>query len=226
MNVVSNDKPVGIGGSGGGSVALEEVLGVLDQIRGVHEIVLGIKVEINNVVAESRHVGLAAGCRIAIGIWRTHVGREEAQDVVEGNFVVVHLVEALGSGNDVLTLDRSIRTKIQMAPGVRNNLVTSCVHTLDQTCPWVVGVVNLAFAEIVSGNHETRDHAVRFESVQNGFRVDVRAIIESQSKHAVDSAVIDASSAVWHATDLGTSDIGSNRPWGYLKCVGTGSVVE
>ena len=226
MNVMSNDKPVGIRGSGRGGVTLKEVLGVLDQIRRVHEVVLGIEIEIDNMVAEGSHVGLAAGCRIAIGIRRAHVGREEAQDVVEGYLVVVQLVQTLGSGNDVLTLGSSTRAKIQMAPGVRNNLVTSRVHTLDQTCPRVVAVVDLAFAEIVSSNHETRDHTVRFKSVQDRFRVDVRAIIKSQGKHAVDGAVIDACSAVWHTTELGTSDIGSNRAWGLLKCVGTRSVVE
>jgi len=168
VNVVSNDKPAGIRGRCRGDVALKEILGVLDQVRRVHEVVLGVEIKVDDVVAKVGHVGLAAGLRIAIRVRRAHVGGEEAQDVVEGDLVVVHLIEALRLGNLVLSLDRRRRTEIQMAPRVRDDLVTSRVHTLDQRRPWVVGVVDLALAEIVSSDHETGNYTIGFEGVQDG----------------------------------------------------------
>jgi len=96
VDVMRNDKPVSsIRRILARDVAEEEVFRVLDKIGGIHQVILSIQVVVNDVIAEGSHVGLAAGSRVTVGEWWPHVGREEAQDVVERNLVVIHLIEPL-----------------------------------------------------------------------------------------------------------------------------------
>jgi hypothetical protein len=114
-----------------GDVAEEEVLGVLDEVRRIHQVVFRIQIEVDDMIAEGRHVGLAARRGVTVGERRPHVRREEAQDVVKRDFVVIHLVEALRSGELIHGLCGRIRPEILMPPRVGANLMASSVHALD-----------------------------------------------------------------------------------------------
>jgi len=62
---------------------------------------------------------LAAGW--ADGVWRSHIGREEAEDGVEGDLVPHHLVGELRVGQ---------LAGVLMRPSVAGNLVAFGVHSL------------------------------------------------------------------------------------------------
>ena len=60
------------------------------------QVVLGIEVEVNAVVAQLLHISLAPRSRAALRVGRAHVGRVFANDVGEGTLVVGHLFDTLG----------------------------------------------------------------------------------------------------------------------------------
>jgi hypothetical protein len=121
MDIVRDNKPIStVGSLLTSNVALKVVLGLLNQVRVVQEIVLGIEIEVDNVVTKRLQIGLAVG--VAAGKRRAHVGRENTEDVVQSNLVVVHLVLPLSGGD---------RSKILVAPRVGRDLMPSSIHTLD-----------------------------------------------------------------------------------------------
>jgi hypothetical protein len=103
----------------------------LNPIGIVQEIILRIQVKVDDVIAQGGHIRFVAGSRIAVGEGRPHVRGEETLDIVERNLVVVHLVQALRSGEHILPLDGSISAEVLVAPSMRTDLVASSVHTLD-----------------------------------------------------------------------------------------------
>jgi hypothetical protein len=81
VDIMRNDKPVSTVGSLLASYITNEIiLCLLNQIRIVKEIVLGVKIEVDNVVAKSLEICLTIG--VAAGERRAHVGWENAEDVV------------------------------------------------------------------------------------------------------------------------------------------------
>lgn len=84
------------------------------------EVALGVEIEVGDVVAQVGHLSLALGS--ADGVRRAHVGREETENVHEGNLVVDHLVLALGERHLIQVL---------VGPRVAGNLVTIGNHSLE-----------------------------------------------------------------------------------------------
>jgi hypothetical protein len=104
---------------GAGDGTGEDVLAALDVvIRGV-DVALGVEIEVDDVVTEFGEDGLAVTG--ADGKGRTHVGGEEAEDRVDGNFVPDDLVPELLVAQLAGVLVR---------PGMAGNLVAIGVHPL------------------------------------------------------------------------------------------------
>lgn len=206
MNVVSNDKPVSIRRIIRRDVTLEKVLGVLDQGRRVHEIVLGIKVEIDDMVTQILEIRVAARSRVAVRIWRTHVGGEEAQDIVERDLVVVHLVKTLLLCELILGLNWCGRAEILVTPGVRCNLMTSTMHALNQGRPGIVRIVDLTFAQVIACDEESRRHVVFLQDIQYRLGIDIGAIIESQSHGSCYRAIVDTGATIGNRTEVSTNN--------------------
>jgi hypothetical protein len=123
VDIVRNDEPVStVSSLLASNVANKVVLGLLNQIGIVQEIVLGVEIEVNNVVAEVLQICLTVG--IAARERWAHVSWEDTQDVVQGDLVVVHLVFPLG---------RSDGSQVLMSPGVARNLMAGSVHALDDS---------------------------------------------------------------------------------------------
>jgi hypothetical protein len=131
--VIQDDEAVGDGVAGGEFV--EGALGVADRLRGGVGVVLGVEVGGDDVVAEVGHVGFAGGVEGEVG-W-AHVGGEDAEDVGDGGFVLVHLVASGGGGE-----------------GVRGDLVTFIVGAADNFGP-LGNFVDFAIA-IVADDKESR----------------------------------------------------------------------
>jgi len=163
------------------------------------------------MIAEGRHVGLAARPGVTVGERRPHVRREEAQDVVKRDFVVVHLVEALRSGELIHGLCGRIRPEILMSPRVGANLMASSVHALDNRRIASINISNLSLAVVVSSYEEGRRDIVLRQDVQNVRRVDEWAIIEGQGNDAGLDAVVNPNAAIRDTTKLRTSHVGRLR---------------
>lgn len=68
------------------------ILGILNQVRRVVEVIRGVEVEVYDVVPQRGQVVLApAGFRTRT-VRRPHVRRDEAEDVAERHLVLDHLV--------------------------------------------------------------------------------------------------------------------------------------
>jgi hypothetical protein len=78
-------------------VSKEPILGVLDQVGAVLFVVIGVDVEVDDVVTEVSHVGLALAS--AAGVRWAHVGGDLANDVAESHLVLPHLLLAVDLGN-------------------------------------------------------------------------------------------------------------------------------
>ena len=74
--------------------AFHDVHRVLDLGWERVEVVLGVEIEIDAVVAQGLHVGLAAGFGGTLRIGRSHVCRVFADDVGKGTLVLDHLLLA------------------------------------------------------------------------------------------------------------------------------------
>lgn len=72
-------------------VPSEVILCVLDLRRLKLVIVVGVDVEVHDVVPQIGHRLRAAGCSGAAAVRRPHVGREVPDDVADGHFVLDHL---------------------------------------------------------------------------------------------------------------------------------------
>jgi hypothetical protein len=67
MDIMRNNKPVSsICCALARDIAEEEVFRVLDEIRGIHQVILGVQVEVDNMVTESSHISLATRSRVTV----------------------------------------------------------------------------------------------------------------------------------------------------------------
>jgi len=119
------------------------------------EIILGIQIKVNDVIAKGCHVGFASGS--AAGVRWPHICRKESEDVVEGNLIVTHLIQALSLSDS---------GKILMTPSMRSNLMTLRIHTLDKCRPSQTGIVNHALCIVISGNEKRCFGVVRSKEIQ------------------------------------------------------------
>jgi hypothetical protein len=109
------------------------------------QIVLGIQVEVDDMISKGCQVLLANG--IATRVRRSHVSWKDTQDVPNGHFVVDHLIRPLSGRNSA---------EVLMSPSMRRNLVASLVHALNQRRPLRLGVVNLALTKVIASHEEGR----------------------------------------------------------------------
>ena len=79
----------------------DNILADLDVGGECVQVVLGVEIEVDAVVAELLHVGLAAGGAAALRVGRAHIGWVFSDDVGEGALVVGHLLDALGGPDRV-----------------------------------------------------------------------------------------------------------------------------
>lgn len=90
-------------------------------------IVLRVDVIKNDVISHRTHFVQAARFGEAARVWRTHIGRNSAQNVAERSFILQHLLPSL--------VWRDF-AEILVRPGVTRNLVSSVLHALNQRGPW------------------------------------------------------------------------------------------
>jgi hypothetical protein len=200
----------------GSDVALEPVLGALDLGWAVLVVIVGIDIEIGDVVTKISHVGLAlAG---AAGVWRAHVGGDLANDIAESHFVLPHLVLAVEGGDDA---------QVQVRPGVGSDLVAFGVHALDHVNV-LLGQVDLALVDVVASDEEGRLGIVGLHEVQDvGSEDFLWAVIVGQGNGARRFAVINTGTTIRDRSDLGAGDrrgVGASRN-GIVRAARTVSVV-
>lgn len=155
------------------------VLCVLDQVRGDIVVVVGVEVEVSDVVSKLFHGGHA--CRGAARVRRPHVRGNEADDVAHRRLELVHLRPSLlfGQGREV-----------GMRPGVRGQLVPGRLHLFDHGVPGGSGV-DRALGIVDARDEEGGFGAVVCEDVEHGVRVDVGAVVVGQGDVAGVHAIVD-----------------------------------
>ena len=138
----------------------EYVLGLLDILGIVVEVILCVQVKIGDVVAHFYQVVRTGS--VTGGVRRAHICRNDTKNIAEGHFVVVHLIVEFRGGKTA---------KILVRPSVASNLVTRIVHPLYETSekgllPWQItyldklriactAVVDFSFPKIVAGCFES-----------------------------------------------------------------------
>lgn len=199
MNVVADAQPLRRGGGStiGSDVALEVVLGVLDLVDVVLVVVVGVNVEVGDVVTEISHVLLAARFSCAARVRRAHICRNLAEDIAESHLVLPHLLFAVERGDGA---------QIQVRPGVGSDVVTLRVHALDDAGE-LRGGVDFTLVDVVARDEESSLSVVSLEDVKNmGGVVLLWAIVVGQSDCAGGDAVVDTSATVLDGADLGASN--------------------
>jgi hypothetical protein len=199
VNVVANAQPIrsGSGSTIGSDVALEVVLGVLDLVDVVLVVVVGVNVEVGDVVTEISHVLLAARLSCAARVRRAHVCGNLAEDVAESHLVLPHLLLAVEGGDG---------TQVQVGPGVGSDVVTLRVHALDDAGELRSGV-DFTLVDVVASDEESGLSVVGLEDVKNvGGVVLLWAIVICQSNCAGGDAVVDTSAAILNGANLGAGN--------------------
>ena len=199
VNIVANAQPLRSGGSStvGSDVTLEVVLGVLDLVDVVLVVVVGVNIEVGNVVTKIGHIPLAARLSCAAGVGRAHVSGNLANNVAKSHLVLPHLLLAV-EGRD--------SAQVQVGPGVGRDLVVLGVHALDDTDELRSGV-NLTLVDVVTGNEEGSLSVVCLEDIKNVSSVFLLwAIVVGQGNCAGSNAVVDTSATVRNRADLGTGN--------------------
>lgn len=145
MDVVTNLKPLAIRRSCAifGDVAPEPVFGGLNHICGEMFVVISVDIEVSDMVTEIGHVGLTLTRTAGIG-W-AHVSRYLADDIAKSHLIFPHLV---------LAVDLRDYAQIQMCPRMGGDLVALGVHAFNNLDK-LVGSVDLAFVDVVSGDEES-----------------------------------------------------------------------
>ena len=231
---------------GGVDGVVPDVLAGLNLVGLGVQVTLGVEVKVGDVVAQVVHY-LLAECRAA-GVGRAHVGREEAEDVVDGDLVIHHLVDNL-----LLCQLGSILVR----PGVAGDLVAFIVHPLDDGetgvssssldtqhstlkhrgeelahtylddirpgCAWVV---DLTLADVGAGDEEGRLGVVLGEQVQEVVCVQVRPVIIRDGDVTGLLASIDARAAVRDRANARTSDVPRIRAIGDFVGIAARTVVD
>jgi hypothetical protein len=109
------------------------------------------------VVAQSLHVSKTPAFDGAYVIWRTHVSREEIQNIPESHLVFDHLIHSLLAGNP---------RQILVAPRMACNLVALCVHS-PKKC-WIrrACVVDRSLGAIDGSDEKRRRRVVCAQDIQ------------------------------------------------------------
>ena len=199
VDVVTNGQPLRRGSRStvGSDVALEVVLGVLNLVDIILVVVVGVNIEVGNVVAKIGHVLLATRLSCAAGVRRAHVGRNLADNVAKSHLVLPHLLLAVSGGDGA---------QVQVSPGVRCDLVTLSLHALDSSGV-LGGDVDLTLVDVVASDEESGLSAVGLEDIHDVLGVLLLwAIVVGQSNCARGDAVVDTSATVLDVADLGTGD--------------------
>lgn len=157
VDVVTNREPFAVSrrSTVSSDVSMEVVLGGLDLLWVVLVIVVGINVEVGNVISEIGEVRFAARRSSTARVWWSHVGGEEPNNVANGHLVLDHLGLAISGGNCA---------QVQMGPSVGSDLVILGVHSLDRG-PVAGGQINLSLVDVVASNEEGCLCVVRIEEV-------------------------------------------------------------
>jgi len=199
VNVVANGQPLrgGSRSTVGSDVALEVVLGVLDLVDVVLVVVVGVNVEVSDVVTEISHVLFAARLSCAAGVRRAHVGGDLADDVAKSHLVLPHLVLAV-NGRD--------SAQVQVGPGVGCDVVALRLHALDNAGE-LRGGVDLALVDVVAGDEESSLSVVCLEDIKDVSGVVLLwAIVVGQSNCARGDTVVDTRATVRNGANLGAGN--------------------
>lgn len=197
VNVVTNLEPLAVRSSSAtlGDVALEPVLGALNKSGRVVLVVIGVDIEVSDVVTKVSHVSLALSS--AAGVWWAHVGRDLANDVTKSHLVLPHLVLAIDLGDG---------TQVQMGPGVRSNLMALGVHTLDNIHK-LCGGIDLALVDVVASDEESSLGVVGSHQIQDVGGEDLlRTVIVGNGYGSWRNAVVDTVTAILNGAKFGASD--------------------
>jgi hypothetical protein len=140
LNIVADDEPVIESRiSGPRQITPDVVLGDLDRGGLGMEIVLGVQVEVYNMISclleERRTVSVAAGIR------GPHVLRKDSEDISECHFVVVDLI---------LHLLRCDLAKVLVTPGMTTDLMAAQVHSTNNCRPPVGRNINLSLKNVIT----------------------------------------------------------------------------
>lgn len=157
----------------------EDVLARLDLSRRVIEIILGVNVEVDDMVPELGHIVQTPGVARAGRIGRAEVLGEPAEDVAEGHLVVDELLRADLVGR---------RGEVLVRPRVRGELVARGVHPAQDGRVARGLVVDLALAEVVARDEEGGLDVVGVEHVEDVVGQRVGAVVKGQGECAGDFA--------------------------------------
>lgn len=157
----------------------EDVLARLDLGRRVIEIILGVNVEVDDVVAELGDIVQAPRVARARGVGRAEILGEPAKDVAEGHLVVDELLRADLVGG---------RGEILVRPRVRGELVAGGVHPAQDGRVAGGFVVDLALAEVVARDEEGGLDVVCVEHVEDVVGERVGAVVKGEGECSGDFA--------------------------------------
>lgn len=198
---------------------IEIVLRVHDFRLGVVVPVQSVQVGLDSVVSQVGQTGLAGG--VAGEERWTHVGWEEAEDVVDSTLVVVHF---LVKGGEVEGGEVFVR------PGVGCDLVAFTVHTLvgmlvrvgfenmevraylDQRRITGRALVNLLVTIVVAIDEESGLCVISSQEIKQLVGPCCWSIVKGESDHTLLGAAADLS-PVWHVADLGSWNITQSWSW-------------
>lgn len=169
-----------IGWPFGGHESVDDVDGQLDLRLHLVQVVLGVKIEIDTMVAESFHV-VQAPLRRALRIRGTHIGRILTDHVRDGTFVLHHLLDAQVGGQGV---------EIVVRPCVRRDLMAFGDHALEQR-RIRSGCIDGAFVRVVPRDEKRGVKAELFQRVEQLAGIVIGAIIVRQGDHVVFDAIHD-----------------------------------
>ena len=210
VDIVTDGQPLRRGSRStvGSDVALEVVLGVLDLVDIILVVIVGVNIEVGNVVAKIGQVLLATRLSCAAGVRRAHVCGDLANDVAKSHLVLPHLLLAVSGGDSA---------QVQVGPGVRCDLVTLSVHALNSSGVFG-GDVDLALVDVVASDEESGLSAVGLEDIHDVLGVLLLwAIVIGQSNCARGDTVVDTSATVFDVADLSTGNGRSvGTTWGYV----------
>jgi hypothetical protein len=173
--------------------ALESVFRRLNFFRCVLVIVIGVNVEVGDVIAEISHVLLTTRRGSAARVRRTHVCWDFSEDVSQGHLVHPHLVLAIEGGN---------LAEVEMRPSVGSNLVTFRVYTFDNIC---MLDINLALVDVGSSHEEGGLGVVALQEVKDVIGEGCLGTIIVRKSHSARCFTLkDAITAIWDRANLVT----------------------
>jgi hypothetical protein len=200
VNVVLDIEPLGTLGSSRtalGDVAVEPVLGALDLVGRILVVIVGVNIEVDDMVPEGSHISLTLASAAGVG-W-AHVSGDLANDVAESHLVLPHLL---------LAVDGRDSAEVQMGPCVGRELMALGVHALEHGRElW--GDINLALVDVVASDEESGLCVVLFHEVQDvGSKDLLWTVIVGESNSSGCNAVVNTLAAVGNVSKLGASNGG------------------